>query len=106
MDNWAAQWRREGVSGLDEGPQVGVARRFAAAGEHGLDALRASDPQSQGYQTPGWTVPLLPHAAGHAGYVVSRATLRRTIRRLGGRWKRPTYVLGRPAPQYADKKSR
>ncbi len=33
-------------------------------------------------------------------------TVRRTLHRLGWRWKRPKYVLGRPDPAYAEKKSR
>ncbi len=70
-----------------------------------LDATLASDPQAHGYQTPGWTVPLLRQAAAQAGYVVSEHTLRRAIHRLGWRWKRPKYVLGRPDPAYAEKKT-
>lgn len=102
--NWLAAWRRGGAAGLAEGPHPGMARRFDAAGEQWLDTLLASAPPSHGYQAPGWTVPLLRRAAAQAGYVVSAQTVRRTIRRLGWRWKRPKYVLGRPDPQYAEKK--
>jgi len=35
---------------------------------------------------------------------VHEHTLRRTLKRLGYRWKRPQYVLGRPDPAYAEKK--
>lgn len=102
--HWAARWRRAGLEGLAEGPHRGLARRFDAAGEHWLDATLASDPLTRGYQAPGWTVPLLRREAAQAGYAVSAATLRRAIRRLGWRWKRPEYVLGRPDPEYAEKK--
>ncbi len=37
---------------------------------------------------------------------MSERTTRRTLRRLGWRGKRPKYVLGRPDPQYAEKKGR
>ena len=39
-----------------------------------------------------------------AGFVVGERTIRRALRRLGYRWKRPQYVLGRPDPAYAEKK--
>lgn len=103
---WAARWRRAGLNGLAEGPHRGLARRFDGAGERWLDATLASEPQARGYQTAGWTVPLLRREAVQAGYVVSGATLRRAIRRLGWRWKRPKYVLGRPDPAYTEKKTR
>ncbi|WP_083856779.1 winged helix-turn-helix domain-containing protein [Nitrolancea hollandica] len=38
-----------------------------------------------------------------AGYLVGERTIRRTLHRLGWRWKRPKYVLGRPDPDYAKK---
>ena len=31
-------------------------------------------------------------------------TIRRGLHRLGYRWKRPQYVLGRPDPAYAEKR--
>lgn len=102
--NWAATWRRAGWPGLVEGRHPGMPRRFDAAAERWLDATLASDPQAQGYRATGWTVPLLRRAAAQAGYAVSAQTLRRVIRRLGWRWKRPKYVLGRPDPDYAEKK--
>jgi transposase len=102
--NWAAAWRRAGMSGLAEGVHAGMARRFDAAGERWLDATLARDPQACGYQAAAWTVPLLRREAAHAGYAVSEQTVRRAIRRLGWRGKRPKYVLGRPDPEYAEKK--
>lgn len=100
---WAAAWRRAGLSGLDEGPLRGMVRRVDAAGERGLDTLLASAPQTHGYPVPGWSVPLLRRAAAQAGYAVRAAPRRRVLRRLG--WKRPTSVLGRPDPAYAEKKT-
>jgi len=102
--NWLAAWRRAGLAGLAEGAHPGMARRFGAAGERWLDATLASDPQARGYASTGWTVPLLQREAAQAGYAASAQTLRRAIRRLGWRWKRPKYVLGRPDPDYTQKK--
>jgi transposase len=104
--NWAAAWRQAGVTGLAEGPHPGFTPRLDAAGERWLEGLLGSDPQALGYTTVGWTVPLLRREATAAGYRLSAATLRRAIHRLGWRWKRPKYVLGRPDPAYGEKKRR
>lgn len=102
--NWAASWRREGVAGLAEHPHLGAARRLDAAGEALLAGLLAVAPQTHGHQATGWTVPLLRTALAAAGYALSARTVRRTVHRLGYRWKRPQYVLGRPDPEYEAKK--
>ena len=101
---WAAAWRRVGVAGLAEGPHPGLARRLDGAGEMHLEALLGSDPQAHGHRATGWTVALLRAELAAAGYVVSERTVRRAVHRLGYRWKRPQYVLGRPDPAYEDKK--
>ncbi|HLV99124.1 MAG TPA: winged helix-turn-helix domain-containing protein [Ktedonobacterales bacterium] len=49
-------------------------------------------------------MPLLQTHLTQAGYAISQRTLRRALHRLGWRWKRPKYVLGRPDPAYAEKK--
>jgi hypothetical protein len=49
-------------------------------------------------------VPAVHAEASKAGYQLSPYTLRRAIRRLDWRWKRPKFVLGRPDPAYAEKK--
>jgi transposase len=101
---WVATWRREGMAGLAEGPHPGAARRLDVAGEALLGTLLASDPQAHGHQATGWTVPLLQTELRRASYGVSERTIRRTLHRLGYRWKRPQYVLGRPDPDYEAKK--
>jgi transposase len=101
---WAARWRQAGVPGLAEGPHRGAARGLDAAGEVRLTELLASDPQARGHPATGWTVPLLRSELATAGYAVGERTIRRTLHRLGYRWKRPRYVLGRPDPAYAEKR--
>jgi transposase len=102
--NWAAAWRRSGITGLTEGRHPGRARRLDAAGEALLGALLAGDPQAQGHQATGWTVLLLRTELAAAGYPMSARTVRRAVHRLGYGWKRPQYVLGRPDPEYETKK--
>ena len=103
--NWAAAWRAEGLAGLVEGPHRGGARRLDADGEAALAALLDRDPQGRGHHATGWTVPLLRTELAAAGYELSERTLRRALHRLGWRWKRPRFVLGRPDPAYAEKKT-
>jgi len=101
---WVAIWRAEGVERLAEGRHPGRTRRLDAAADAHLQALLESDPQTHGHHTTGWTVPLLLTALAAGGWVVHEHTLRRTLKRLGYRWKRPQYVLGRPDPAYLEKK--
>ena len=101
---WATAWREEGLAGLRGGPHPGAGRRLDAAGEAVLTGLLAADPQTRGHHATGWTVPLLRSEPAQAGYPSSARTVRRALRRLGSRGKRPQYVLGRPDPAYAAKR--
>ena len=104
VSNWAAAWRQHGVAGLQEGDHGGGQVKLGAGAEAVLGALLAEDPQSHGQQATGWTVPLLRPELERAGYAVAGQTVRRAVRRLGYRWKRPRYVLGRSDPDYAEKR--
>jgi len=101
---WTAAWRRAGVPGLAEGDHGGGQVKLDRAGEEALITLLAADPQARGHCATGWTVPLLRTELAAVGYLVSPKTIRRALHRLGYRWKRPQYVLGRPDPAYAEKK--
>ncbi len=101
---WAARWRTQGVVGLREGHHGGGKAKLGAAGEAVLTGLLREEPQAHGHQATGWTVPLLRTELAAAGYQVASRTIRRALHRLGYRWKRPRYVLGRPDPDYEAKK--
>jgi transposase len=103
---WAQDWREQGLAGLAEGPHAGRARRLDVNAAAEVDRLLGEDPQTHGYAATDWTIPLLHTELGQRGYAASAHTLRRTLHRLGYRWKRPKYVLGRPDPAYAAKKGR
>jgi transposase len=63
------------------------------------------DPLRLGYSTTGWTVALLAEYLGRRyGCPISARTLRRRMRRLGLRWKRPRYVYADKDPHRAQKK--
>jgi transposase len=104
---WARAWRERGLWGLREGPRPGRKRSLEGQAELLLEELlEEGDPQSRGYRSSGWTVPMLKSELAKGGYVVSERTVRRTLKRLGFRWKRPKYVLGRPDPDHESKKGK
>jgi len=105
--NWATMWRDGGLLGLrGRGHGGGRGRTLAGAGERLLEERLGQDPQARGHAATGWTVPLLVGELEAAGYSVRERTVRRALHRLGWRWKRPKYVLGRPDPAYEQKKGR
>lgn len=103
---WSARWRQHSVAGLREGDHGGGQVKLDAAAEGVLTGLLAEDPQQRGHRATGWTVPLLRTELAASGYRVAPKTVRRALHRLGYRWKRPQYVLGRPDPAYSEKKGR
>lgn len=101
---WAGAWQRGGLAGLrGRSHGGGVVPLIERAGPF-LETLLAEDPQARGHLAANWTVPLLRAELGAAGYGVSERTIRRALHRLEWRWKRPKYVLGRPDPDYAEKR--
>jgi transposase len=103
---WLAAWRDEGLVGLREAAHPPPTPAHTAPLEALLTTLLADDPQRHGHHATGWTVSLLHGEAQAAGIAISEHTVRRAVRRLGWRWKRPKYVLGRPDPAYDEKKGR
>lgn len=104
---WAGDWRETGLTGLVASPHVGGRpRRLDVGAEVTLERLLADDPQAHDYAATDWTVPLLRTELARRGQELSERTLRRALHRLGFRWKRPKYVLGRPDPAYEAKKGR
>ncbi len=101
---WTARWRQAGVAGLREGDHGGGAVKLDRGGEEVLTGLLGSDPQQCGHRATGWTVPLLRTELAAVGYGVAPKTVRRALHRLGYRWKRPQYVLGRPDPAYGEQR--
>jgi transposase len=63
------------------------------------------DPMRLGYRATGWTVSLLAdHLQQRYGCTISARTLRRRMRDLDLRWKRPRYVYATKDPNRAQKK--
>ncbi len=63
------------------------------------------DPLRLGYNTTVWTVPVLAtHLSHRFGCEISPHPLRRRMKHLGLRWKRPRYVYSEKEPNRAQKK--
>jgi len=105
--NWVAAGRTDGLAGVAEGVHPGKVRRLDPAAEATLETLLSEgDPHAYGSVATGWTVPLLRTELAKRGWAAAERTIRRTLHRLGWRWKRPKVVLGRPDPADAEQKSR
>ncbi len=102
--SWDLKWRRAGLAGLRERPHPGAPRHIHSSVETQLHTWLARSPLEDGFTATNWTIALLGAALARSGTVVSTSTLRRTLKRLGYRWKRPKYVLDRPDPAAAEKK--
>lgn len=69
-----------------------------------LSALKR-DPLRLGYNTTVWTVPVLArHLSQRFGCEISSHTLRRRMKQIGLRWKRPRYVFAEKEPHRTQKK--
>jgi transposase len=67
----------------------------------------ARSPTELGYSATTWTVNLLAeHLSRTCGRPISGRTLRRRLRAMGLRWKRPRYVYSTKDPHRAQKKGR
>lgn len=106
--NWVNCYLQEhAAAALFDEPRAGhppVAPGITAARikrEFGRDPLRL------GYQATVWTVPLLTaHLSRRYHCRLSPDTLRRRLRQLGLRWKRPRYVYAEKEPHLPQKKGR
>jgi transposase len=95
------------VEALRDAPRRG---RPPAAGcisaEHIFQELNCP-PSDWGYSTHTWTVALLAaHLERRYGCSIHPDTLRRRMRAMGLRWKRPRYVYSEKAPHLPQKKQR
>ena len=103
---WAARLGRRGLPGarLRDAPRSGRPAGTGRAAERLLRAALPTDPRRHGYRHPAWTTPLLRHHLRRQGVEASEATIRRALRRLGHRWKRPRFVLSRRDPHWRQAK--
>jgi transposase len=99
---WATRLGTGGSPGgrLRDAPRSGRPAGARRAAEELLRTARPADPRRYGYRHPAWTTPLLQHHLRRRGVEASAATIRRALRGLGYRWKRPRHVLSRRDPHW------
>jgi transposase len=86
-------------------PAVGRPRTAPAITNKRIEREVRRDPMRLGYSTTGWTVALLAeHLQRKYDVAISPRTLRRRMRDLDLRWKRPRYVYATKDPNRAQKK--
>src|SRR5688572_19228965 len=97
---WARRLRREETNALAQRlrdqPRSGRPTGKRQAVQEMVPKVMNTDPSKYGYRAEGWTLSLLRHHLKATQDVeVSEATVRRSLRGMGYRWKRPRYVLAR-----------
>ena len=97
--------RRHAAADLADAPRSGRPPSAPAIGDEQILTAWRQDPFALGYDATGWTVDLLARhlSACHAQPLTPR-TLRRRMRALRLRWKRPRYVYPLRDPHRGQKK--
>lgn len=91
---WFADYRRFGIKGLEVEKPAGRARLIDEDGEAALEEALRHNPRDLGYVFTRWTLPTLIEYLYERVHVrVSIDTVRRAMRRLGYRFKRPKLSL-------------
>jgi transposase len=98
-------WLEQGEHPIAVAQRLGVTREKRQAVQELVQQVMDTQPSQYGYQAEGWTVPLLRyHLKATEGMEVSNATIRRCLKGMGYRWKRPRYVLARRDPFWRQAK--
>ena len=90
---------------LADRPRSGRPRTTGQAVDAVIAEVIDTDPRQHGYRLASWTTGLLRQQLHRRrDLTVSERTVRRCLRRLGDRYKRPRYVLARRAPHWRQAK--
>lgn len=108
VHRWVKDYVRFGLEGLEVGKSTGRPRKVDSEVDEILLAATDKNPRDLGYPFTRWTaVNLAAHVAREAHVHVHPATLRRAMKRLGLRYKRPKLSLkhrqDRPARRRAKR---
>lgn len=103
---WVRRYLREHrAESLHDAPRSGRPRMGGALSGSRIMREFRHNPMRLGYNATGWTVSLLAaHLGEKYGQRVCPDTLRRRMRDLGLRWKRPRYVYTTKDPARGQKK--
>jgi transposase len=104
--NWLNRYaRHRHPLSMQEGQHTGRLPWKSTYVEHLLDDLLVKKPHEYGYRCAVWTAQLIgAHLKRTHDLSVSKSTVRRCLRRLHYRCKRPRYVLSRCSPTWRQEK--
>ncbi len=104
---WLHRYAQHGVAGLDDQPRSGRPPKDREAGPI-VDAQASQSPLCSGHVQTCWSVGrLTAFLAGRFHLVLSRASVRRALHRMGWRWARPRLAPARKSdPEAAAKTAR
>lgn len=98
-------WAGDLAARLANRPRSGRPRTTGQAVDDVIAEVIGTDPRQHGYRLASWTTGLLrQQLRRRRDLAVSERTVRRCLRRLGYRYKRPRYVLARRAPHWRQAK--
>jgi transposase len=93
---WLARFEADGVDGLRDRPRSGRPPAADAGARAAIGRAIAQEPGACGHLAGYWTVAMLAaHLAVAAGVHLSQTTVRRALRALDFRWRRPRHALRR-----------
>jgi transposase len=106
VHGWLRRYgKRRAPEELQDGPRSGRPRAARAITNARIAREFRRDPLRLGYNPTRWTVALLAtHFSKRHGCQMTARTLRRRLKQMGLRWKRPRYVYAEKAPHSAQKK--
>jgi len=93
LRSWATRFLADGRDGLADRARQGRPPKLDGRARRLLAAALRSDPLRHGYPVAVWTVADLTDLLGRTGWAVSPATVYRTLRAMGYRYRRPRHDL-------------
>jgi transposase len=101
---WLDRFDAQGPAGLYDQPRSGRPPKVDAEVKQAIEATLSKPPTSQDYNFTIWTTPLLRnHIERELGVALCCDTIRRTLRDLNFRWRRPRWAIQRKDPQAAQR---
>ena len=93
MRVWRRRFLSEGRHGLADRPRRGRPTKLDARARGELETALVASPLEYGYPVTTWTVADLADLLAERGWPVSRATVSRTLQKMGYRYRRPRHDL-------------
>lgn len=98
------RYNKFGIEGLYDKPCPGRPRKFTEEHLQVLQEIMTKSPQDFGYVQTVWTLKLVrQHLKDELKITVSKATLRRALKKLGFHWGRPRHTVVKEDPEAKSK---